>query len=82
MKIWIVLKIMTQTLVAVGPLPYPNGLVDCQQQIEKFNSIVDTTFKDAKKVTELRKRWPTLKREDVGYECVESNERPKITDKE
>jgi hypothetical protein len=80
MKTYIILKIMNVILATAGPVPY--DLNECKNRIVEFNSIVDNTFKDAKKVGELRKRWPTLKREDVGYECVESNERPKIANEE
>lgn len=77
MKTWLVLKILSSTLASIGPLPY--DLAECVERSKEFNKLIDNTFKDAKKVAELQTTWPMLTRADVGYVCVESVERPKIT---
>lgn len=75
MQTYLTVKVLGVIGAVVGPW---GSWSDCTKYLPDFNKQADAAFSDPSKLSDMQKVHPNLKRDDVLYECKESNTKPEL----
>lgn len=75
MTSYLTIKVLGVVSAVVGPMPDWNT---CTNYLPDFEKQANLAWEKSELVTDMQKKFPGIKREDIVHECVESNTKPEI----
>lgn len=78
MQVYAVFLVLGQTIASIGP--WPSDIAACRAHLPESNRKLDATFANPSDLAKLHKAWPGVRRDQMGWACIEADKAPEIKD--